>query len=84
MVDGAELPSDKILVTLEELSKWTERRDLLREEVKRAPSELRELKKKELEMAKRHVKYYTALAKDMKKATRPPKLGQFFNSLSLL
>ena len=79
--DGDSLPSDKILVALEELSMWTEKRDRLRKELKTAPADLRELKRIELDMAERHVRYYTALTRDMKQTTRPPKMGQFMDSL---
>ena len=41
------------------------------------------LVEEKLDMAERHVKYYTALARDMKRSTRPSKLGQFVDSLSI-
>jgi hypothetical protein len=82
--DEGSVPSGKILEALEELSQWTEKRDRLKAELKAAPPQLKELKKNELEMAKRHVKYYQALTKDMKRATRPTNLGHFMDSLVLL
>lgn len=84
MTEAGSVPSDKILVALEELSMWTEKRDRLRSGLREVPTELRDLKRQELDMAERHVKYYTALARDMKRSTHPPKLGQFIDSLALL
>lgn len=81
MDEGESVPSDKILVALEELSKWQEKQGVLEEELRNAPEGLRDLKRQELDMAKRHVRYYRALAKDMKKATRPSRVGQFINSV---
>ena len=81
MNEGEKLPSDKILAALEELSMWTNKRDRLKRELKTAPADLRELKRMELSVAERHVKYYTALTRDMKLTTKPPKMGQFMDSL---
>ena len=83
MPDEDNVPSGKILTALEELSNWMEKRDQLKREFKAAPPEFRKLKKHELDMANRHVKYYRALAKDMKKATKPTRLEHFIDSLAL-
>jgi hypothetical protein len=75
------MDTEKILLALEERERWMEREEDMRREIKETPKHQRQEKQEELVRIKEQVAYYDALAKDMKKSTKPPKVSHLMNSL---
>ena len=75
------MDTEKILLALQERDRWIERELSLKKEIKKTPRRERGAKHEELGRIKGQVAYYDALARDMKKSVKPPKVSHLLNSL---
>gem|GEM_PF-2924545 len=81
-VVGGQIKEDDILLAIDELGKWRERREGAMEELENLPPENREPIESKMNKINKQIAYYDSLISDMKKEMNPPRVSNVIEALS--
>ncbi|MDI6917678.1 MAG: hypothetical protein QMC80_07785 [Thermoplasmatales archaeon] len=75
------MKSGEILLAIKELENWRNRKEKIKDELKKLSDDEKTEKKKELEKINEQIAYYESLIRDMKKEVKPPKIGHLLDTI---